>query len=196
MDQQTSDTFGFVHVIGRYRNLIGFMAIVGLITGLVFSALHPTAYTARATVAVSASSCLVPGAICGGPAFSAAAEIKAGWLNAYPGSVVVDQKTPDVVTLTASAGTAAQAMTAAEAAVNTYIANADSPNDLSGQVWVPSQVIEQPTVSGGTVPPQRLLAGALFGALAAGLLGIIAALAGAQTTIDPRSARRRIGAGA
>jgi hypothetical protein len=193
MDQQHPDRLRFAQAIGRHRYLIGFMAVVGLLTGLVFSALHPTAYTARATVAFSASSCLVPGAICGGPAFAASAEIKAGWVVLYPGGVAVDQKAPDVVSLTATASTAAQAEAAVNAAVDSYITTADSQSYLGDAAS--AQVLSPPTVSGGTASPQRLLAGALFGALAAGLLGLIAALAGAQTSIDPRrSARRRISA--
>ncbi len=192
MDQQHPDRLRFAQAIGRHRYLIGFMAVVGLLTGLVFSALHPTAYTARATVAFSAPSCLVPGAICGGPAFSAPVEIKAGWLNVYPRAVAVDQKAPDVVTVTASGDSAAQAEAAAEAADSSYVAYALSLSYQGEQAS--AQVLSPPTVSGGTVPPQRLLGGALLGALAAALLGIIAALAAAQTSIDPRSPRRRVGA--
>jgi len=187
MDQQTPDRLRFAQIVGRYRNLIGYMAVVGLLAGLVFAALNPSGVTARAAVLFSAPSCSPAGAICGGPAFSPD-YILAAPPDSVPGVVQVTQTMPDVVVLTATGGTITQAESSIDAAVNSYLTYVDSQSYMGEQ---PSaQVIQETTASAGTATPLRLLDGALLGAVFAALLGVIAALAGARATVGPLAARR------
>ena len=191
MDQQIPDLLRFAQIIGRYRNLIGYMALVGLIAGIVFAALNPPGYTAKALVAFNGPSCPA-GAICGGPAFSA--DGKAALAAALPPGIQAAPVTPNVLALSATAGTAAQAESAVDAAVGSYIAYVGSLTYM-GQADSAELVLRPATASAGTAPPQRLLGGALIGAVFAALLGVIAALAGARTTIDPQAAPRGVRAG-
>jgi len=193
MDQQTPDLLRFAQIIGRSRNLIGYMAVVGLLAGLVFAALNPPGFTARAAVLFSTPSCPAVGAICGGPAFSPDYSL-AALPDSVPGAVQVTQTMPDVVVVTATAGTAAQAESSIAAVVNSYLTYADSQSYMGQQAS--AQVIQQTTASAGTATPLRLLDGALLGAVFAALLGVIAALAGAQTTIGRLAAPRRVRVGA
>lgn len=206
MDQQTADRLGFTQAIGRYRNLIGYMAVVGLLAGSVFAALSPPAFTARAAVLFTAWSCPA-GAICGGPAFS---PVYGGAVlsQLFPGDVQVGQGAPGVVVVSATARTAAQAESTVDAAVSDYLGSggsmsytpasppaiAHSRPDL-GQQGSAQMLMPATTTSAGTTP-QRLLGAALLGAVFAALLGVIAALAGGLTTIDPLAARRSLRAGA
>jgi hypothetical protein len=192
MNQQTPDLLRFAQIIGRYRNLIGYMAVVGLLAGTVFAALNPPGFTARAAVLFSAPSCPAAGAICGGPAFSPDYSV-AALPDSFPGTVQVTQGLPDVVVVTTTAGTAAQAESTIYAAVNSYLTYADSQSYMGQQAS--AQVLQQTTASAGTMP-QRLLDGALLGAVFAALLGVIAALAGARATIGPLAAPRRVRGGA
>ncbi len=187
MDQQTPDLFRFAQIIGRYRNLIGYMAVVGLLAGTVFAALNPPGFTARASVLFSPPSCPAAGAICGGPAFSPEYSV-AALPGSFPGTVQVTQALPDVVVVTATAATAAQAESTIDAAVNSYLTSADAQSYMGQQAS--AEVIQQSTVSAGTATPVRLLDGALLGAVFAALLGIIGALAGACATVGPLAARR------
>jgi hypothetical protein len=181
------DQLRFAQIIGRYRYLIGYMAVVGLLAGTVFAALNPAGFTVKAAVLFSAPSCPAAGAICGGPAFSPDYSV-AALPDSFPGTVQVTQTMPDVVIVTATGATAAQAESAISAAVNSYLTYADSQSYMGMQ---PSaEVIQQTTASAGTATPLRLLDGALLGAVFAALLGIIAALAGARATVGPLAARR------
>jgi len=187
------DQLRFAQIIGRYRYLIGYMAVVGLLAGTVFAALNPAGFTVKAAVLFSAPSCPAAGAICGGPAFSPDYSV-AALPDSFPGTVQVTQTMPDVVVVTATGGTAAQAESAIGVAVNSYLTYADSQSYMGMQ---PSaEVIQQTTASAGTATPLRLLDGALLGAVFAALLGVIAALAGARATVGPLAARRRVGDGA
>lgn len=193
MDQQTPDRLRFAQIIGRYRNLIGYMAAVGLLAGLVFAALNPSGFTARAAVLFSAPSCSPAGAICGGPAFSPDYSL-AALPDSVPGVVQVTQTMPDVVVVTTTAGTVTQAESSIDAAVNSYLTYVDAQSYMGEQAS--AQVIQETTASAGTATPLRLLDGALLGAVFAALLGVIAALAGARATVGPLAASRRIRGGA
>jgi len=171
------DQLRFAQIIGRYRYLIGYMAVVGLLAGIVFAALNPAGFTVKAAVLFSAPSCPAAGAICGGPAFSPDYSV-AALPGSFPGTVQVTQTMPDVVVVTATGGTAAQAESAINAAVNSYLTYVDSQSYMGMQ---PSaEVIQQTTASAGMATPLRLLDGALLGAVFAALLGVTAALAGAR----------------
>lgn len=174
MSQQEPDLPRFVRIIGRCMTLVGTMAAVGLLAGTVFAALNSPAFTSRALLQV-APTCPA-GAICGGPAFMPA-KVQAGSLKAAPGGVQVKPVTGTVLSVTAVAGTAAQAEAAADAAARSYIAYLGQPAS--------AQMLQPATSATGTASPKRLFIGALLGAAFGALLGVIAALAGSRTTIDP-----------
>ncbi len=50
MSQQASDLPRSVQIIGRYRGLIGLVALLGALVGVVFAALNPPASTSQTLV--------------------------------------------------------------------------------------------------------------------------------------------------
>ena len=187
MNQQPADLPRFVQIIGRYRSLIGIMAVLGLLVGVVLAALNPAVFTSKALVSYQPA--CPAGAICGGPEFA----LNSGTVK-LPGSLTVGtQVTPtaaNVLTVSAVGGTAAQAEAAADAAAR-QIADARA---LSYQGQQGSGVTIEPATT-ATGRPQQLSSDALRGAVLGVLLGILAALAASRTTIDPMTAPRGFGAG-
>jgi hypothetical protein len=192
MSQQAADLPRSVQIIGRQRTLVGLMAVLGLVVGVIFAALTPSVFTSKALVLAGEPAC-PGGSICGGPAFSSGA-IQPRLPSALPDGVQIKLVTGNVVSVSASAGTAAQA----EAALDGYlgIVGMSAPTSMSYQGGqVPVHLLEPPTAATGTAPAPRLFSGALLGAAFGALLGIIVALAGGRTTIDPLTAPQGFGAG-
>jgi hypothetical protein len=192
MSQQAADLPRFVQIIGRHRTLVGIMAVLGLLAGVVFAALTPSVFTSKALVLVGQPTCPV-GSICGGPAFSSG-YIQSRLQSASPDGVQIKPVTGNVVSVVASAGTVVKA----EAALDGYlgIVGMSAPTSMSYQgEQVPVRLLEPPTAATGTAPAPRLLSGTLLGAAFGALLGIIVALAGSRTTIDPLTAPQGFGAG-
>jgi hypothetical protein len=190
MSQQAPDLPRSVQIIGRHGSLVAVMAAAGLLAGTVFAALNSATYTSTALVA-AAPPCPV-GAICGGPAFQPG-YLPAGLLKAFPSGVQTKPVTSGVVSVSAVAGSAAQAEATADAAANSYIAYVGSLSYLGEQV--PARMLQPATTATGTAPPKRLFIGALLGAALGALLGVIAALAGGRTTIDPLAAPEGVDVG-
>jgi hypothetical protein len=181
MSQQASDVPRFVQILGRYRVLIGIMAALGLLGGAIFAALNPPVFTSHASVSAPAAPCPA-GAICGGPLFAPDRPANIGARLASLPSGVRVQLVHNVLSVSATAGTAAQAEATAEAAARSYLAYFDSLGYPGGQASTyPPEIATRAT---GTAPLIRLRADMLLGALFGVLLGIIAALAGSGATID------------
>jgi hypothetical protein len=196
MSQQAADLPRSVQIIGRHRTLVGIMAVLGLLVGVVFAALTPSVFTSKALVLVGEPAC-PGGSICGGPAFSSG-DIQSRLPSASSNGVQIKLVTGNVVSVVASAGTAAQAEAAADAALNGYLGyvGMSAPTSMSYQgEQVSAQLLEPPTAATGTAPTQRLYGDALLGAVFGVLLGIIAALAAGRTTIDPLTAPQGFGVG-
>jgi hypothetical protein len=182
MSQQTSGLSRFGQIIERYRILIGLMALLGGLAGAVFAALHPPGATSRAQVAFTAPSCPAEGAICGGPMFSPK-YILAGVLKELPNGVQIELVNGSVMSVSATAGTVAQAEANADAVVHIYIAYVGSLNYLGEQ---PSaRVLEPATAAAWTTPPKQVFGDALLGAVFGALAGVITALASSRSTIEP-----------
>jgi hypothetical protein len=181
MSQQASNLPRPVQIIGRYKILVGMLALLGLLVGVILAVLNPPGSDSQALVVFTAPSCPA-GAICGGPMFSLGYN-EAGWLKAFPGEVQVKTIAGNVLAVSVAAGTAAEAKAAADAAARSYIAYAGSLSYLdehaSARFLQPAGATSEP------VPPKHLLGGALLGAVAGALAGVIAALAAGQTIIDP-----------
>lgn len=187
MSQQASDTPRFVEILGRYRALIGVMAVLGLLGGAVFAALNPPVYTSQALIQFPSFSCPA-GAMCGGPAFGSdrPAYDAARSLQSLPRGVQITQLAGNVLLVSATAGTAAQAEAATAAAARSYYAYAESQSYPAG--LVSAQLLEPATTATGTTPLIRLRDDMLLGAVFGVLLGGIAALAGGAATIDSPTA--------
>jgi hypothetical protein len=186
MNQQPSDVPRFVQILRRYRALIGLMAALGVLAGAVFAVLNPSVFTSQATVILPASDCPV-GAICGGPMFAPdrSAYLGATLLQTLPSGVRVKPIAANGLWVSATAGTAAQAEAAANAAAQRYYAYAQSLSYPGEQVGAQ---LEPATSATGTSPLIRLRVDLLLGALFGALLGVIAALGGSGATIDTLTA--------
>ena len=193
MSQQAPDLPRSVEIIGRYRALIGFVALLGAFVGLVIGALNPPASTGQALVLFTAPACPAgAGAICGGPAFSPA-YFQAMVLKEFPSGVQVKPVAGDVLSISVSAGTAAGAEALADAAAHSYLVDTGSMSYLGEHAT--ARILQPATTATGTTPLKHLAGDALLGVVIGALLGIIAALAGAQTVIDPPTLPREAGAG-
>src|SRR5580658_8672463 len=172
MSQQAADLPRSVQIIGRQRNLVGIMAVLGLLAGVVFAALTPSVFTSNALVQVGAPAC-PGGSICGGPLFSSGS-IRPRLPGASADGVQIKLMAGNVVSVSASAGTAAQAEAAAGAALDGYLgyAGMSAATSMSYQgEQVPVRLLEPPTAATGMAP------------------------AGARTTIDPLTPPQGFGAG-
>lgn len=188
MSQQAPDLPRSVQTIGRYKALIGIVALLGAFVGFVLGALNPPMSTSRAVVVFTAPTCPA-GAICGGAVFSPG-YFRAMVLKQFPSGVQV-KPGDGVVSISVVAGSAAQAEALAAAAADKYVADTGSVSYMGEH---PSAQILQPaTTVAGTTPLKQLARDALFGAALGALLGIIAALAGAQNVIDPPALPREVG---
>jgi hypothetical protein len=191
LDQQAPDLPRFVQIMGRYRTLILLVAALGLLTGTVFAALNPPGGITTERVAFAPPSCPA-GAICGGPAFSSA-HIRASVLEIFPSGVKITSMPGNVVSVTVVAGSAGQAEVIAHSVARDYIVDAGSLSYMGEQ---PSaQVLGPATTATGTTSSRSLENGALLGLVFGALLGLIMALAGARTTIDPLPAPRGLAVG-
>ena len=193
MSQQASDLPRSVQIIGRYRSLIGFVALLGALAGIVFAALNPPTSTGQTLVLFTAPPCPAAGAICGGPVFSPG-YIQARLLKEFPSGVQVKPVAGDVLSISVAAGTPAQAKAIARAAAHSYIVDAGSLSYLGEQAS--AQILQPATSAKGTTPLKQVAGDALLGAVLGALLGIIAALAAGQTIIDPPTVAQGLAADA
>lgn len=191
MDQQAPDPPRSVQIIGRSRTLIGFSAALGLLAGIVFASLNPPAQTSTESVLFAPPSCPA-GSVCGGPAFSPV-NVRARVLEAFPSGVQITLGTGNVLSVTATGGTAAAAKATADAVARDYISDVESLSYLGEHPT--AQVVAPATRASGTAPFRWLEDGGLLGAIFGVLLGVIMALAGARTTIDPLPAPRGLAVG-
>jgi hypothetical protein len=181
MSQQASHLPRSVQIIGRYKTLIGFTAVLGLLGGIILAALNPPGSTSRALVMFAAPSC-PQGAICGGPMFSPG-YAQARVIKLFPGEIQISPVSGNVLSVTAVGGSAAQAQATARAAVRSFIAYVGSLTYLGEQAS--AQILPPTTQATGTTTPKQLFGYGLLGAVFGALAGVIAALAAGQAIIDP-----------
>ncbi|HEV2257387.1 MAG TPA: hypothetical protein VGS06_30010 [Streptosporangiaceae bacterium] len=189
MSQQAPDLPRSVQIIGRYRGLIGLVALLGAFVGIVLAVLNPPASSSQALVVFTAPTCQPAGAICGGPMFSPD-YVQAMLLKQFPNGVQVKPVGGDVVSISVTAGTTAQA----EAIANAASADAGSLSYMGTSASV--QLLRTATSAAATTPFKQVAGDALLGAVLGALVGIIAALAGSQTLIDSPALSRGLDIGA
>jgi hypothetical protein len=192
MNQQAPDLPRSVQMIGRYRSLIGLVALLGALAGVVFAALNPPTSTSQTLVVFTAPTCPA-GAICGGPMFSSG-YIQARLLEEFPSGVQVKPVAGDVLSISVAAGSAAQAEAIAQAAAHSFFAEAGSLSYLGEHAS--AQILQPATSATGTTPLKQVAGDALLGAVLGAVLGVIAALAAGQTIIDPPTVAQGLGADA
>jgi hypothetical protein len=190
MNQQAPDLPRSVQIIARYRGLIGFVALLGALAGIIFAALTPPASSSQAMVVFTAPTCPGgAGAICGGPMFSSA-YFQAMLLKQFPSGVQVTPAAGDVVSIRVAAGTVAQAEAIADAAA----ADAGSVSYMGEHASL--RVLDTATSAAPATPLKQVAGDALLGAVLGGLLGFIAAAAGSQTVIESPALPRGLDIGA
>ena len=192
MNQQPPDLPRSVQIIGRYRSLIGVVALLGALVGVLLAALNPPASSSQTMVVFTAPTCPA-GAICGGPMFSPAF-VDGMLLQQFPSGVQVKPVTGDVVSISVAAGTAARAEVIANAAARSYIVDAGALPYMGEYASV--QILQPATSAAAPTPLKQVVGDALLGAVLGALLGVIAALAGSQTIIDSPTLSRGLDVGA
>jgi hypothetical protein len=184
MNQQESNLPRSIQILGRFKLLIGCMVGLGVLGGLAFAAFTPTASTSsQALVTFTAPSWSCPqGAICGTPVFGPG-YVQGQLIKVVPAGVQIKVLPGNVVSVTATGVTAVQAQKMANVVAWAYASQAGSLSYMGVQ---PSVTVTHPAGIGSVAAsPKQLFNDALLGAVAGLLLGVIAALAGGQTMIDP-----------
>jgi hypothetical protein len=178
MSQSAPDRRGSLRGGRRYAILISVAVLAGLIAGPATAAFSPGTVTSTALVALQASGgCHRSTAAIedSSPLASAGVSLSMFGLVSHV-QVQVQSVTPSLVSVSATAGTAAQAEAAANAAANNYIAVADPASSPAGPV---TALLLQPATSAtGTAGPAQLLDGVVLGLVSGLLAGVAAALVG------------------
>jgi uncharacterized protein involved in exopolysaccharide biosynthesis len=185
MHQLAPDPRRSISIIRRHGALLGLAIAVGLLAGAVFAAFSPVRFTSTAfvmlpqsdvaaAVGVARSDPVLAGALLrGSPAAS---------VEALRGQVQVKRLAGDVLSVSASARTAARAEATANAVADSYIGYIRSPG--SPAVRVQEQMLEPATTASGLVPPVQVLVGAVLGLVSGALAGVVAALASRRPVQD------------
>lgn len=184
MNQQDSNLPRSLQMLGRFKLLIGCLVALGAIGGVAFAALSPTASTtSQALVTFTAPSWSCPqGAICGTPIFQPG-YVQGQIVKMFPGQVQIKVMPGNVVSVTVNGSTATAAQALANKVANVYATQAGSLSYMGEQASV--NVTHPAGIATVLASPKRLFNDALLGAVAGLLVGLIAALAGGQTMIDP-----------
>jgi capsular polysaccharide biosynthesis protein len=184
-------------IVRRHRILVGIVAVLGLLLGVVYSVLNPPTFTSTALVVVpqavvspqaGAGTGVTADAGPGGymttqatiaasdPVLSAALRYvsPATSLRVLERDIEVTTPTAGILSINARGSTAAQAEATANAVAHSYVAYVGSAASLVG--FVSAHVLNAATTATETAPLVRLLIFGLLGAVCGALVGVIAAL--------------------
>jgi hypothetical protein len=180
MSQSAPDLRSSRQIFRRYGILILAAVTASLLAGVVTAAFSPAMVTSTALVALPATTLTAAAAV----PIATSDPVLAGALPSLSpgtsvatvrGEVQVSSPGPDVLSVTARAGTAAQAEATANAVAESYIGYAGSAGSPAGHM---PAIMLQPAMSGsGAAGLMRLLVGAMLGLAAGVLTGVIAAVA-------------------
>jgi hypothetical protein len=180
MSQSAPDLRSSRQIFRRYGILILAAVTASLLAGVVTAAFSPAMVTSTALVALPATTLTAAAAV----PIATSDPVLAGALPSLSpgtsvatvrGEVQASSPGPDVLSVTARAGTAAQAEATANAVAESYIGYAGSAGSPAGHM---PAIMLQPAMSGsGAAGLMRLLVGAMLGLAAGVLTGVIAAVA-------------------
>jgi capsular polysaccharide biosynthesis protein len=193
MSEQALDLRRSVQNVRRHKTLVVIAIALGILLGTAYAVLRPPMLTSTALVLLpQAASAQNAGttATSGPTSFIATQVVIAGSAPVLSGAlphaspagsvaelrneVQVQAVTDSILSISATARTAAQAEATASAVANSYIAYVRSGNILGGPV--PAYILQPATNATGTSPITHLLVGILVGAIVGALIGIIVAL--------------------
>jgi uncharacterized protein involved in exopolysaccharide biosynthesis len=175
-------------VIRRHAILVGIAVVAGLLAGAAAAALSPRTVTSTALVVLAPSSAGTASAA----VLAGSDQVLAGALpslspaialEALRGEVRVKSLTRDVLKVSASAGTVAQAEATANAVAASYIGYVSSESSPVGRV--PARMLEPATRATGTAPRLPLPVGAVLGVVSGLLTGVFATLASSRMARGP-----------
>ena len=167
-------------VLRRYGIFIGAAVVASLLAGIVTAAFSPAMVTSTALVALPVSSLTATAAVSiaeSDPVLAGALPaLSAGTsLGTVRGEVQASSLAPYVLSVSARAGTAAQAEATANAVAESYLGYAGSAGSPAGHM--PAVMLQPATSGSGAAGLVRLLVGALLGLASGVLTAVIAALA-------------------
>jgi hypothetical protein len=180
MSQSAPDLRSSRQIFRRYRFLVGAAVTASLLAGVVTAAFSPAMVTSTALVALPATTLTAAAAVpiaASGPVLAGALPgLSPGTsLATVRGEVQVTSLRSDVLSVSARAGTAAQAEATANAVAESYIGYAGSAGNPAGHM--PAVMLQPATSGSGAAGLVRLLVGALLGLASGVLTAVIAALA-------------------
>jgi hypothetical protein len=163
----------------RYGFLVGAAVAASLLAGVVTAAFSPAMVTSTALVALPATTLTSAAAAPIADSYPVLAGALPGLspgtsLGTVRGEVRVTSPRADVLSVSARAGTAAQAEATANAVAESYIGYAGSDGLPAGHI--PAVMLSPATSASGAAGLTRLLVGALLGLASGLLIGVIAAL--------------------
>jgi hypothetical protein len=180
MSQSAPDLRSSRQVFRRYGILVGAAVAASLLAGVVTAAFSPAMVTSTALVALPVTTLTSVGAV---PIAESDAVLTAALSGLSPGTslatvrgeVQVTSLGPYVLSVSARAGTAAQAEATANAVAESYLGYAGSAGSPAGHM--PAIMLQPATSGSGAAGLMRLLVGAMLGVASGVLTGVIAALA-------------------
>ena len=192
MTQQTLDLRRSIQQVRRHRKLFAAIVAAGLFIGAAYAIFRPPVLTSTALVVISgisaqsdqASSQGADGMISTQVVIASSDSVLLGALPRVQPAVSLPQlrdtvhvasEAGSILSISASAKTAAQAESMANAVANSYVAYVRSKNNPVGQV--PAGVLESATTATGPKLPQQVTIYTLLGALAGALIGFITSVA-------------------
>jgi hypothetical protein len=185
MSQLAPDLDRSIWIIPRRGALVGIAIAVGVLAGAVFAAFSPVRVTSTALVMLPQSDVATAAVVARSDPVLAGALLRgspAASLGALRAEVAVKSPAPDLLAVSASARTAAQAEATANAVADSYISYIRSPG--SPAVRVQEQLLMPATTATGLTLPVQVLVGALLGLAAGGLTGTVAAVASRRPVHD------------
>jgi capsular polysaccharide biosynthesis protein len=191
MSQQALDLRRSAQIVRRHRRLVGIVAAFGLLVAGGYAAVHPPKFTSKALVVFPQSSSSMPTYIVvatSQPVLQGAqASLGPGVsLQTLREEVHAGSVTSSIISISASARTAAQAEATANAVAKSYAAYVSSP--ISIVPHIQTQVLEPATSAAGGDTVEQLVIFGILGALFGAIIGMIIALA--RNRSDPRLRER------
>jgi len=179
MSQSAPDLRGSRQTFRRHGFLVGAAVAASLLAGVATAAFSPAVVTSTALVALPATTLTsvaavpiadsLPVLVGALPGLSAGTSV-----GTVRDEVQVTSLRPDVLSITARAGTAAQAEATANAVAESYIGYAGTAGLPAGHI--PALMLAPATSASGAAGLMRLLVGALLGVASGVLIGVIAVL--------------------